>query len=202
MKTCPRCGKWSYEFDDYFERFRCRNPECSNRITSSSYERTLNLFKTFSQPEELVSIDLDNPNITVKTIYDNINDVLIFDSSSGEYIFELPDSNDDRIIWRVSTESASIAGFIILEVSQSDIDETEIQRIANRKYKIEGVLKELREIVSLGRATNILVESISERISSEVVPLPHDVGTEYTNALIEGLRKFRERTTYRKRLSG
>jgi len=28
MRKCPKCNKWTLEFDDYFGRYRCFNPDC------------------------------------------------------------------------------------------------------------------------------------------------------------------------------
>lgn len=190
MNKCPWCGNWSYDFDEYFGRFRCNSNMCPVRIVTSSEQREINLYNAHTQPKELFSRELGDLKIILKTLYDRINNILIFDFGFKGYTFDLPDSNNARVIWKIIPQSASIAGFIILHVEESVIEEKEIEIIASRKNEVERELKKLHEIVALGRATRLLVERIVSNVSHEGGS--GQVRSEYAEALIEGLRKFKE----------
>jgi len=75
MKQCPQCRQWTLDFDEYFGRFRCFNPECE-WIPASKTEREMRLLECRKYPIEVCQRELPELGLKLEVKYDSINDVL------------------------------------------------------------------------------------------------------------------------------
>ena len=111
MKRCPECKKWTLEYDVYFGRYRCFNPDCE-WMPISSVERELQLLEAYQQPEVISTGELPELGIKITVTYEEVNDVLAFDFRSNEATFDLPEP-DGRIIWQIAHRTGTVVGFAI-----------------------------------------------------------------------------------------
>jgi hypothetical protein len=109
MKRCPKCNKWTLEFDNYFGRFRCFNPDC-NWMPKSSAERKIRLLESHQEPTPVTVETIPELGLTAAVAYDKLNDVLGFDFKPGESTFDLPEP-DGRIVWKVAYKTGDLVGF-------------------------------------------------------------------------------------------
>ena len=164
MKQCPKCKKWTLEFDDYFGRFRCFNPDCE-WMPSSSTERQIRLLDSHQEPEIIDISRIPELNLPVVVTYDSLNDVLGFDFGMRESTFDLPQP-DGRIVWKVSHRTGDVVGFEILEARKLGVSEVRVN-IAARKEDIEKYLKKLLPTFLTGRPSRMLITGVAVRVESE-----------------------------------
>ena len=181
MRECPKCRQWTLDFDEYFGRFRCLNPECG-WMPPSAAEREIRLLHSRRQPIELDSVQIPQLGLTLTPSYDAENDAFSIDFGLNEPAFDLPEP-DGRMIWRVSRRSNIVAGFTILGVREGGISEISVEFIARRKGDIERRLRRITEALPRGRATKHLIEQVTVTAVSDEELLP------CTNAEVESAWK-------------
>lgn len=175
MRQCPACRKWTLDFDDYFGRFRCYNPDCA-WMPASTTERELNLLRTHKKPTILESVSIPELGITVIPSYDPDNDALSMDFGLDEPTFDLPEP-DGRMIWKIGYRSDSVAGFTILGAQRLGLYQIDVNFIA-RKNTIEHSLKKISGVLSSGRVTreaieHIIVTAVSDAPDTSANELPN-----------------------------
>jgi len=158
MRECPKCKKWTLDFDDYFGRFRCLNPECG-WMPPSAAEREIRLLQSRTPPIELDAVQIPQVGLTLTPSYDAENDAFSVDFGLSEPTFDLPEP-DGRMIWRIGRRGGDIAGFTIVGVRDGGISEISVELIARRKEGIERRLRRVPDVVSRGRATKGLIEEV------------------------------------------
>jgi len=158
MRQCPKCHRWTVDFDDYFGRFRCFDAECG-WMPLSAAEREIRLLRSHEEPTRLASVRIPGLEFTLTPSYDPENDALSVDFGSEEATFDLPEP-DGGLIWRIGRRSDSVAGFTILDVREGAISKVTIEFIMNRKQDIERKLRRIPGIGATGRATRDLVEQV------------------------------------------
>ena len=90
MKKCPECKKWTLDYDTYFGRYRCFNPNCE-WMPSSSTEREITLLQSGQQPVIVDTKEFPELGLSVTVTYDEVNDVLDFDFGLNDPTFDLPE---------------------------------------------------------------------------------------------------------------
>ncbi|HUT52412.1 MAG TPA: hypothetical protein VM658_03375 [bacterium] len=170
MRKCPKCQQMTLDFDEYFERFRCHNLSCG-WMPPSTTTREINRLCAYEQPCPIKKYSIEELGIVISASYDHVNDALIFDFGLGEASFDMPEG-DGRIIWRISHQSRSVTGLIILDVMK--IDKITINILA-KIQGIENVIKSLPKAFLHGRPTRVLIEKV-EIMSQEskIDPPPYD----------------------------
>lgn len=78
MKQCPMCQKWTLDYDTYFGRYRCFNPDCE-WMPSSSAEREIKLLESYQEPIIVDRGEVPELGLSITVTYDKVNDVLDFD---------------------------------------------------------------------------------------------------------------------------
>ena len=165
MRRCPACGKWALDFDDYFGRFRCYNPECA-WMPASTAERELNILRTHKKPTIFTSVQIPELGITVTPSYDPDNDAFSMDFGFDESTFDLPEP-DGRMIWKIGYRSDSVVGFTILGAKKWGISQIGVNFIA-RKNEIEHGLRKTYGLLSSGRVTREAIEHIVVTAVSDI----------------------------------
>ena len=167
MKNCPICNKWPMEFDDYFGRFRCLNPDCG-WMPPSAAEREITLRRKHSAPEDICCIPIQELGLTLKVSYDGENDALLFDFGASKPSFELPEP-DGITVWKVGRESGEILGFTVFRVRELGISRVRVDIIsrATRKGEIESGIKRNMDLLAHGRATRMLIDSVTVTTHTE-----------------------------------
>lgn len=191
MRECPKCRKWSLDFDEYFGRFRCLNPECG-WMPPSAAEREIRLLHSDAQPIELDPVHIPELELTLTPSYDSENDAFSVDFGLREPTFDLPEP-DGRMIWRISRGSGVAAGFTVIGVREGGISEISVEFIARRKEGIERRLRRIPHILSKGRASKDLIEQVTVTAFSDEELLPSP-SAEVHGAWNEVVSKVRELT--------
>ena len=174
MKRCPECKKWTLDYDVYFGRYRCFNPDCE-WMPISSVERELQLLEAYQQPEIICTGKLPELGIIITVTYEKVNDILAFDFGADEATFDLPEP-DGRIIWQIAHRTGTVVGFAILEAKRLDVSQVQVN-IAARKEDIERNLR-IPGALSSGRPTRILITSVAFAAQSDELKTPSGVFTE------------------------
>jgi hypothetical protein len=91
-------------------------------------------------------------------MYDNVNDALILDFGLGEPSYELPEG-DGRMIWMIGRVTRSVAGFILLEARQRQVEELRIGIFARVKV-IEKQVQAMPISISSSRPSQVLIEKV------------------------------------------
>jgi hypothetical protein len=165
MRKCPKCNKRTLEFDDYFGRYRCFNPDCV-WMPPSAAEREIRLLEERKEPQIVYSEHIPELGTDVVVRYDSVNDTLSFDFGQEDMTFDLPES-DGRMIWKVARSNNTIVGFDILEAKHFGISEVRVD-IAARKEDLERNLQRIRGAFSQGRPTRLLITSVAvKRVTEE-----------------------------------
>ncbi len=138
MRQCPKCQKWSMDFDEYFGRFRCY--DCG-WMPPSTAEREIRLLRSYKQPLKLDSQEIPELGMTITPVYDVENDALSFDFGLNEPTIDLPESNG-RMIWKIGLNSGKVAGFTIIGARELSLSHISIQFIARRKEDIEQICED------------------------------------------------------------
>ena len=165
MRKCPKCHQWTLEFDDYFGRYRCFNPDCE-WMPSSAAEREIRLLEERKEPEIVWSEHISELGTDVIVKYDSVNDTLSFDFGPEDITFDLPES-DGRMLWKVSRNTNTIIGFDLLEAKRFGVSEVRVD-ITARKEDIERNLSRIKGAFSSGRPTRLLITSVAvKRVTDE-----------------------------------
>ena len=171
MRQCPKCRRWTLDFDGYFSRFRCLNPDC-RWMPPSTTEREIRLLRSERQPIRLDSLEIPALGLTLTPSYDPENDALSIDFGLDEPTVDLPDP-DGRMTWRVCRHSDTVAGFTIVGLRELGVSGIAIEFIVQRKEHIERRLRRIPGTLSKGRATRDLVEQVVvTALSDEATPRP------------------------------
>ena len=158
MRQCPKCHKWTMDFDEYFRRFRCLDSECA-WMAPSTTEREIRLLQSRRQPTRLDSVSIPELGLTLTPSYDAENDVISIDFGLGEATFDLPDP-DGKMIWRIAKQSDRVAGFALVGAEGSAFSAIGIQFIIRRKKDIESKLPRYIDELSRGRVTKDLIDEV------------------------------------------
>ena len=150
MRQCPACKKWALDFDEYFGRFRCSDPNCG-WMPPSSAEREMRLLSAHKLPKRLGDAQIPEMGLTLTYAYDAENDVLLFDFGLSEPTFDLPEG-DGRMIWQIGRGSESVAGFTLVGVRKWGGSEIHVN-IDARKQDIENNLRKYSYGVLRARPT-------------------------------------------------
>jgi len=192
MRQCPDCQKWTLDYDDYFGRFRCFNPECG-WMPASSTEREIQLLKQHEKPQLLSRIEIDDPGLAFTAFYDSVNDALLFDFGLDEQSFDVPEG-DGVMIWKVGQKTGSVSGFTILGAQKFAPSKIQVD-IDARKENVERAVRAVSHPVASGRATRVLIEKVSVTAHPKGHKAPHSraaVGAAFKNALKEFEARFLE----------
>ena len=158
MRECPKCRKWTLDFDEYFGRFRCLDPECG-WMPPSAAEREIRLLQSRREPIEFEPLHIPELELTLTPSYDSENDAFSVDFGLRDPAFDLPEP-DGKMIWRIDQRSGAVAGFTIVGVREIGISEIGVELIARRKEDIERRLRSIPHVLSKGRATKALIEQV------------------------------------------
>ena len=171
MKQCPMCKRWTLDFDDYFGRYRCFNPHCE-WMPASSIERELRLLEARRPPKTVYQECVPDLGLTIKVVYDSVNDVLSFDFALSRHAIDLPEP-DGRLVWKIDPNTDTVAGFEILEARELGVSEVRVD-IETRKKDIEHDLRRIPRPFFCGRPTRPLITSVAVRAktSEPQPPLP------------------------------
>ena len=112
MRQCPKCRKWTMDFDEYFGRFRCLASDCG-WMPPSTAEREIRLLRSHTQPTRLESVTIGELGLTLTPSYDAENDAISFDFGLDEPTYDLPEP-DGKMIWRIVRSTDRVAGFTIV----------------------------------------------------------------------------------------
>lgn len=167
MRKCPECGERTMEFDGYFGRFRCFNPKCA-WMPPSSVEREIKLLRTHQRLRLLSEHEIADLQIKVRFFYDDENSALICDFDLNEPTHDLPEP-DGIMIWRIGSDTGSVAGFIILKPKQ--FRKVRVNFWA-RKQEIEQTLQSLPTPFRTGRPSRVLIEKVSVLADREPLSPP------------------------------
>lgn len=157
MRQCPKCEKWTLEFDEYFGRFRCFNPDCSWMAISSA-ELEIRSIRRGKKPQPRITKEIAELGITITFAYDDESDALLVDFGLEEPTFDFPEG-DGRMIWKIGRDSGSVAGFNILLFKAFALSAVRIDLEA-RKETIERVLERMPSARSSGRVSRVLIDSV------------------------------------------
>jgi len=157
MRKCPSCQKWTLDFDDYFGRYRCFNPECA-WMPPSSTEREIRLLRSRKEPTLVSRQRIEDLDLTFTACYDSENDALVFDFGLSEPTFDLPEA-DGRMVWRIGRQSDSVSGFCILGAKKFGVSGVVVDVLA-RKEDIERSLKSIGGVSSSGTVTRVLIDKV------------------------------------------
>ena len=159
MKQCPKCHRWTMDFDEYFGRFRCLASDCGWMVPSTT-EREIKLLRSRKQPAKLDSVNIPELNLTLTPSYDAENDVISIDFGLNEPTIDLPDP-DGRMIWRIGRRSDRVAGFAIVGANKEGaLSDIGIRFIVRRKKDIESRLPKFPRAFAAGRATKNLIDAV------------------------------------------
>ncbi|HLA84478.1 MAG TPA: hypothetical protein VJL29_06770 [Thermoguttaceae bacterium] len=158
MRQCPKCGKWTLEFDSYFGRFRCFNGGCG-WMAPSSAERAIRLMESRQEPCEAQPVDIPQLGVRLVPSYDPHTDTFSVDFGLGEPTFDLPDP-DGRMIWRIGRRTDQVAGFMLAGVRDMGLSSIALQFIVKRKEEIERRLQRIPNVLSTGRITRDVIEQV------------------------------------------
>lgn len=172
MRKCPKCQKWTLDFDTYFGRFRCLAPECA-WMPLSSAEREIRLLRSHTRPTRLPSVSIPALGLTLTPSYDSTNDAFSVDFGLDEPTVDLPEP-DGRMIWRIGRRSDVVAGFTIVGAKEGAISEITIQFIARRKEDIERGLRRIPGALTRGRVTKDLIDEIVVTAVSREQSVPEE----------------------------
>ena len=192
MRKCPKCRRWTLDFDGYFSRFRCLNPACG-WMPPSTAEREIRLLQSDKEPIRLDSVPIPELGLTLIPTYDLENDALSVDFGLAEPTFDLPDP-DGRMTWRIARHSDMVAGFTIVGIREVGISDITIEFIVRRKGDIERRLRRFPGTLSAGRTTRDLVEQIVVTAASDERLSPSS-GPEIESAWKEVVNRVQELTT-------
>ncbi len=185
MRQCPKCERWTLEYDEYFLRYRCFNPDCG-WIPPSSTERQLRLLEGSGEPKLLLNKSIPQLGLHLTAHYDNVNDALLFDFGLGEASFDLPESNG-RMIWKISRLSGSVCGFTIIGARQFGVGQVKVNFDA-RKETIEQSLRGVPTAIINGRPTRVLIERVEVTAHTKQPNMTSD--GRITEAVNEAFREF------------
>ncbi|MBE0537143.1 MAG: hypothetical protein IH624_15890 [Phycisphaerae bacterium] len=165
MKKCPLCKAWTLDYDAYFGRYRCFNPECEWMATSSA-EREIRLLQHSEGTVSLGKQAVPELDLTFEAAYDNVNDALLFDFGLKEPTYDLPEP-DGRIIWKIAHLSNELAGCVVLGAKAFGVAEVKID-MRLRKENIEGILRKVPHAFLAGRPTKTLIDKVELTVKSAV----------------------------------
>ncbi len=191
MRRCPKCEKWTLEFDEYFGRFRCFDPDCG-WMPPSTAEREIRLLRSHKQPMRFDSFQIPELDLTLTPFYDAENDALSVDFGLEEPTFDLPEP-DGRMIWRIGRRSDVVAGFTIVGVREWAISQITVEFIARRKSDIERGLRRIPGGAAKGRATRDLIEGVVVTAISDEASVAEDY-PEAEDAWRKVVNKLQEQT--------
>lgn len=185
---CPKCNQWTLEFDEYFGRLRCFNPDCL-WMPASSVEREIKKLKSHERPTIIDDKSLEHLGIQFKVQYDHENDILSFNFGFKEASYEMPEP-DGIMIWEIGKVTGNVVGFLILDAKVHGISGVEIQ-IASRAAKKDEIEKWVRKHPSAfasGNITKLLIESVE--VTTHAGSGDEQLDTEIKSAVEGALSKF------------
>lgn len=183
MNRCPLCNEWSLDYDSYFGRYRCYNPDCEWMAPSSAV-REMRMRKTNIPPRIIFKQDLPNSDLKFVASYDEVNDALIFDFGIREPAYDLPEP-DGRVIWKISHLSEMVSGIILVGAKKFGVSHVSIS--INMKQEIEEILKKIPNPFSAGRPSKTLIEKVELVVKTEKEPRRDDLFKEAMNKFEESV---------------
>jgi len=172
MRQCPKCGRWSMDFDDYFGRFRCL--ACGWMAPSTT---DLELRALQSQPQQLESVHIPGLGLTLTPSYDADNDVISIDFGLNEPTIDLPEP-DGMMIWRIGRHSDRVAGFAIVGAKEGPLSRIGIQFIMRRKKAIETRLPMFPAFAGRRVTRDVVEEVIVTAVSQSIEAFETDTPVE------------------------
>jgi len=185
MKSCPKCGRYTLDFDEYFGRFRCYNADCCWMPTTAG-ERHLRLMQARKSPVDVMRLPLDELGLTIDVAYDSINDVLLFDLQKDELAFEFPDE-DVRIVWRIGRQSGDVVGIVVLGPREFGVSEIELNIAANLGRVADSIRHHCSTLPN-GRPTRLAVENVAVTLRTQGEL--DSTGAQLPKALQKAVHKF------------
>lgn len=158
MRQCPKCQKWTMDFDEYFRRFRCLDSDCG-WMSPSSAERQIRLLQSASQPTKFDPVAIPGIDLVLTPSYDPTNDAFSVDFGLDEPTFDLPEP-DGMMIWRIGRRSNTVAGFTIARAIEGAISQVTVQFIVRRKRDIERSLREIPFAGGRNQITRYLIDHV------------------------------------------
>ena len=128
-------------------------------MAPSSAERQIRLLRAYQRPKEVSTTTFPELDLMITTLYDDVNDALIFDFHKEDPSFEFPDE-DGRVFWNISLITGEVTSITIVGAKKFGISEIRFE-IAPRKEAIEIGMKNMPLACGTGRPTRRLVESIA-----------------------------------------
>lgn len=158
MKQCPKCNQYAMDFDEYFGRYRCFNANCT-WMPPSAAERQLRLLERGVEPSVVDQFDLGDIGVSIRVVYDEVNDILAFNFDAEEPQFDYP-SDDARIAWRVGRNTGQLCGLIIYSAKEFGLSEVCLDIIVARiGLAAKGITGQLVPITS-NKPTRIVIDKI------------------------------------------
>ena len=158
MRQCPKCQKWTMEFDEYFRRFRCLEPDCGWMLPSSA-EREIRSLQSYAQPTKFDPVCVPGLGLVLTPSYDPTSDSLSVDFGLDEPTFDLPEP-DGMMIWRIGRQSKTVAGFTIARAIEGAISQVTVQFITGRKQDIERGLRAIPFTGGRNQVTRDLIDQV------------------------------------------
>jgi hypothetical protein len=183
MTRCPKCGKYSLHFDEYFGRFRCFDTHCG-WMPLSSTECQLDRLKNRDRPYQIVRQQIDESGPALTCSYDKSNDVLLFELGLEEPTFDLPEP-DGRTIWWIGRHSGIVAACAIVGASLLGTAGVKIDFSA-RKQAIERSLRKIPGATAAPRPCRVLIDYVfeaSEHSESDATLADQRINTVFSSAL-------------------
>jgi len=174
MRKCPKCRKCTMDFDDYFGRFRCFDPNCG-WMPPSTAEREIRLLRSHTQPTRLEPFVLPGLGFELTPSYDPASDAFSVDFGLNEATMDLPEP-DGIMIWRIGRRSNAVAGFTICRAKEGAISQISVQFIVRRKEDIEQGLRRIPGIGAKRFATRDLIDEVVVTAVAEDRAVPAESG--------------------------
>jgi hypothetical protein len=167
MRKCPACDKWTMDFDEYFGRFRCHNPDCQ-WMPASSAERRIRRTASLQPLKPLLTEEIPGTGLTLTASYDRENRIVLFDFGIEEPAFDLPES-DGQLIWRIGRHTGQVVGFNINIIDPKTFKKFQIRiDIEARKRQLENTFRKDPSTLNSGRITKAFIERI--QVAVEYTP--------------------------------
>ena len=141
MNKCPKCKRWTLEFDEYFGRPRCLATDCG-WMPPSRVQREMRRHFVYEEPITLAPVQVAGADEALMPHYDRPNDVVLGLLRQAQSSLEEEPDDDARIIWLRAANHATLAGFMVLDTAGMDQSEVTVESLCSHKNELEhGVLR-------------------------------------------------------------
>lgn len=142
MNQCPKCQRWTLEFDEYFGRARCLATNCG-WMPPSRAQREIRRHFVYEEPITLAPVPIQGADQPLMARYDRPNDILsVYFGQAQSGLEEEPD-DDARIIWLRAANHTTLAGFMVLDAAEIGPSKVTVESLHSHKSELErGILSD------------------------------------------------------------